>query len=70
METPEWVTQHTPIRRDADGLLSIEAVVVQAADDLQRVAEVAVKHPGARTISVVDADVKRAGIITSAPAGQ
>ena len=62
METPEWVTQYTPIR-DADRLLSIEAVVVQAADDLQRVAEVAAAHPGARTISVVDADGKLAGVI-------
>ncbi len=62
METPEWVTQHTPIR-DADRLLSIEAVVVQATDDLQRVTEVAVEHPGARTISVVDDDGKPVGII-------
>ena len=62
METPEWVTQHTPIR-DADRLLSIEAVVVQATDDLQRVAETAAQHPGARTISVVDADGKLVGVI-------
>ena len=62
METPEWVTQNTTIR-DADRLLSIEPLVVQATDDLQRVAEVAAQHPGARTISVVDPDGKLVGVI-------
>ena len=62
METPEWVTQNTLIR-DADRLLSIEPIVVQAEDDLQHVAEVAAQHPGARTISVVDAGGKLVGII-------
>ena len=62
METPEWVTQSTSIR-EADRLLSIEPIVVQAEDDLQHVAEVATQHPGARTISVVDADGHLVGVI-------
>jgi CBS domain-containing protein len=62
METPESITQHTPIG-DADRLLTIDPIVVQTDDDLQHVAESVVKHPGARVISVVDADGRLAGVI-------
>jgi CBS-domain-containing membrane protein len=64
METPESITQHTPIG-DADRLLTIEPIVVQTDDDFQHVAEsvAVVKHPGARVISVVDADGRLAGVI-------
>ena len=62
METPESVTQNTSIR-DADRLLSIEPIIVQAVDDLQRVAEAAARHPSARLISVVDAGGRLVGVI-------
>jgi CBS-domain-containing membrane protein len=62
MATPESVTQKTPIR-NADTLLSIEAIIVQREDDLQRVAEAATRQPGARVISVVDTSGRLVGII-------
>ena len=62
MTTPESVTQSTSIR-DADKLLSIAPVVVQREDDLQHVAEAATKQPGARLISVVDANGRLVGVI-------
>ncbi len=62
LETPEQVTQGTPIR-EADALLTVEPIVVRAEDDLQHVAEAAASHPGARIISVVDAGGRLVGII-------
>ena len=62
MATPESVTQNTSIR-DADTLLSIEPVVVQREDDLQRVAEAATRQPGARVVAVVDTSGQLVGVI-------
>ncbi len=62
MATPETVTQNTLIR-DADALLSIEPIIVQREEDLQNVAEVATRRPGARVICVVDANRHLVGII-------
>ena len=62
METPEAVTQHTPIG-DADRLLSIQPVVVRPDDALQDLAESAARQPGARVIAVADADGLLRGVI-------
>ena len=62
MQTPESVTQTTPIR-EADRLLSVEPVIVHPEDDLQHVAESAAAHPGARIVSVVDHDGRLVGVI-------
>ena len=63
METPESVTEHTLIR-DADQLLDIEAIVVQADDDLRHVAEaVAKRRQSGYVISVVDTDGRLTGVI-------
>lgn len=62
MATPESVTQTTSIR-DADTLLSIETIIVQQHDDLQHVAEVVTRQPGARVISVADTSGRLVGII-------
>ena len=62
METPESVTQHTPIR-DADRLLSIRAVVVGPDDDLQHLAESAARQPAARVIAVTNEDTRLLGVI-------
>jgi CBS domain-containing protein len=64
METPESITQNTKIR-DADKLLSMAPIIVHAGDDLQTVAEIAARHPGARVISVVDVQDRLIGVISA-----
>lgn len=62
MGTPEAITQSTTIE-EADRLLSIDSIVVRPEDPLQRVAEAAAEHPGARVIAVADADRRLLGIL-------
>lgn len=57
MQTPESITQATPISL-ADRQLSVEGVVVHASDSLEQVAEQAVGNPGCRLLAVVD-DLER-----------
>jgi CBS domain-containing protein len=60
--TPEAVTQNTTIE-EADRLLSIDSIVVRPEDPLQRVAEAAAEHPGARVIAVAEDDGRLVGIL-------
>ena len=62
LATPESITQGTTIRA-ADELLTVHPIAVRDEDDLQHVAEAAVEHPGARVISVVDAQSRLVGVI-------
>ena len=62
-ESPEQVTQATPIR-EVEGLLrGNDAVIVNADDSLQRLAEVAIEHPSCRVLSVVDDDGRLIGVV-------
>ncbi len=62
MQTPESITQATPVS-EADRLLTVEGVVVDASDSLHSVAEQAVRNPGCRVIAVTDADDRLVGIL-------
>jgi CBS domain-containing protein len=60
--TPESITQTTPIA-EADLMLRMEPVVVDADDSLRTVAERAVENTGCRVIAVVGADERLVGVI-------
>jgi CBS domain-containing protein len=60
--TPESITQATPIA-EADLLLRMEPVVVDAGDSLRTVAERAVENTGCRVITVVDGEERLVGVI-------
>ena len=60
--TPESITQATPIA-EADLMLRMEPVVVEAEDSLRTVAERAVENTGCRVLAVVDADRRLVGVI-------
>ena len=60
--TPESITQQTTIA-EADRLLLMEPVVVQAAASLREVAELAVANTGCRVIAVVDAERRLLGVL-------
>ncbi len=61
-ETPELVTQGTPIA-DADALLSIGPIVVRGDESLHGIAETAVTNTGCRVIAVVDDASRLTGVI-------
>jgi CBS domain-containing protein len=62
-ESPEQVTQATPIR-EVEGLLrGNEPVIVRAGDSLQRLAELAIEHPSCRVLSVIDDDDRLIGLV-------
>ena len=62
-ESPEAITQTTPIR-DIDQLLrGTDAVVVGDADNLHRLAELAIARPSCRVLSVVDSNQRLVGLI-------
>jgi len=53
-ESPEQITQATPIR-DIDRLLrGTDPIIVHASDSLARLAELAIERPSCRVLSVVD----------------
>lgn len=60
--TPESITQQTPIA-EADRILRMEPVVVEASASLREVAELAVENTGCRVIAVVDADRRLLGVL-------
>ena len=60
--TPESITQRTTIA-EADRLLSVEPVVVEAAASLRETAERAVENTGCRVIAVVDGDRRLVGVL-------
>ena len=60
--TPESITQNTSIA-DADRLLSIGPVLVEAEASLRAIAEVAVENPGSRVIGVTDGEGRLTGVI-------
>jgi len=60
--TPESITQATPIA-EADTILRMEPVVVDAGASLHSVAEAAVENTGCRVIAVIDADDRLIGVI-------
>lgn len=60
--TPESITQQTTIA-EADRILRMEPVVVQASASLREVAELAVENTGCRVIAVVDAETRLVGVL-------
>lgn len=60
--TPESITQGTLIA-DADRILYMQPVVVEASASLREVAEAAVENTGCRVIAVVDADRRLLGVL-------
>lgn len=62
MPTPESITQATTIE-DADRILRMQPVVVNAAASVAEVAEQAVENTGCRLIAVVDDDRRLLGVI-------
>lgn len=60
--TPESITQGTTIA-EADRILRMEPVVVEASASLREVAERAVENTGCRVIAVVDADRRLLGVL-------
>lgn len=60
--TPESITQQTTIA-EADRLLRMEPVVVEASASLRDVAELAVENTGCRVIAVVDASRRLIGVL-------
>jgi CBS domain-containing protein len=60
--TPESITQRTTIA-DADRILRMEPVVVEAGASLRETAERAVQNTGCRVISVVDPDRRLVGVV-------
>ena len=61
-QSPESITQQTPIA-EADRLLRIGPVVVQAGDSLKQLAELAVENAACRVLSVVDESGRLVGLI-------
>ncbi len=62
VQSPESITQQTPIS-EADRLLRIGPVVVQAGDSLKHLAELAVENAACRVLSVVDESGRLVGLI-------
>jgi CBS domain-containing protein len=62
-QSPEEVTQATPIVQVQGLLRGSEAVIVRDTDSLQRLAELAVENPSCRVLSVVDADERLIGLV-------
>ncbi|MCA1571997.1 MAG: CBS domain-containing protein [Chloroflexi bacterium] len=60
--TPESITQQTSIA-EADRILRMEPVVVEASASLREVAELAVENTGCRVIAVVDSDRRLVGVL-------
>jgi CBS domain-containing protein len=60
--TPESITQQTSIA-DADVILRMQPVVVEATDSLRKVAELAVENTGCRVIAVVDDNRHLVGVL-------
>lgn len=60
--TPESITQQTSIA-DADRILRMEPVIVEASASLRDVAELAVENPGCRVIAVVDDRRRLVGVL-------
>jgi CBS domain-containing protein len=60
--TPESITQQTTIA-EADRILRMEPVVVEASSSLRRTAELAIGNTGCRVIAVVDSERRLVGVI-------
>jgi CBS domain-containing protein len=61
-QTPESITQQTPIA-EADLMLLMQPVVVQATASLRDTAELAVENTGCRVIAVVDEERRLVGVL-------
>ena len=62
-ESPEQITQATPIA-EVEGLLrGNDSVIVQAGDSLEHLAELAIDNPSCRVMSVVDEDGLLIGVV-------
>jgi CBS domain-containing protein len=62
MQTPESIALATPIS-EADKLLTMEPVMVDATDSLHRIAEQAVENTACRVIAVVEQGQRLVGVI-------
>jgi CBS domain-containing protein len=62
-QTPETITQRTPIAEVSSLLRGTDPVIVRADDSLHRLAELAVENPGCRVLSVVDRADRLIGLI-------
>ena len=62
-ESPEEITQATPIRDVAGLLRGTDPIIVHGGDSLARLAELAIERPSCRVISVVDDDERLTGLV-------
>ncbi|HEX9634475.1 MAG TPA: CBS domain-containing protein [Candidatus Limnocylindria bacterium] len=62
-ESPEAITQATPIGEVDRLLRGTDAVIVHAGDSLQRLAELAIEQPSCRVLSVVDEGDRLIGLV-------
>jgi len=62
-ESPESITQATPLSGVDRLLRGTDPIIVHGADSLHRLAEVAIERPSCRVISVVDDDERLIGLV-------
>ncbi|MGH2454670.1 MAG: CBS domain-containing protein [Candidatus Limnocylindria bacterium] len=62
-QTPEAITQATPVGEVDRLLRGTDPILVHADDSLQRLAELAVERPGCRVLSVVDDEGRLTGLV-------
>jgi CBS domain-containing protein len=62
-ETPEAITQATPVGEVDQLLRGSDPVNVRIGDSLHRLAELAVDHPSCRVLSVVDDEERLVGLV-------
>jgi CBS domain-containing protein len=62
-ESPESITQATPIRDVGRLLRGTDPIIVHAGDSLARLAELAIERPSCRVLSVADRDERLIGVV-------
>jgi len=62
-ETPEAITQATPVGEVDELLRGSDPVIVRAEDSLHRLAELAVEQPSCRVLSVIDDQERLVGLV-------
>jgi CBS-domain-containing membrane protein len=64
VETPEGITQATPVARVASLVSRTEPIVARPDDSLRTVAEAATTNPACRTIAIVDQGRRLIGVVS------
>ncbi|HEY7846642.1 MAG TPA: CBS domain-containing protein [Candidatus Limnocylindria bacterium] len=64
METPEGITQATPVEEVARLVRGTEPILARAGDSLRDLAEAAIANPACRTIAIVDDELRLIGVVS------